>query len=79
MSWYPLFSEESTLNRSPSLQVAVDVGSRAHYVVIGRSDGGLWDECTIAHSRLGFDQFFQRIEQQERLYALPVAVARQRA
>lgn len=63
------------MNRTPSLQVAVDVGSRAHYVVIGLSDGGVLDEFTIAHSPSGFDQFFQHIEQQERLHALPVAVA----
>jgi transposase len=75
VSGYLLFSEESTMNRTPSLQVAVDVGSRTHYVVIGLSDGGILDEFTIAHSPLGFDQFFQRIEQQERLHALPVAIA----
>ncbi|MGR9106962.1 MAG: IS110 family transposase, partial [Gammaproteobacteria bacterium] len=57
------------------LQVAVDVGSRSHYVVIGPGDGSILDEFTIGHSPSGFDEFFQRIEYQERLYALPVAVA----
>ncbi|MGH8557673.1 MAG: hypothetical protein ACRESZ_09475, partial [Methylococcales bacterium] len=61
------FSEESTMNRSPSLQVAVEVGSRAHYGVIGPGDGGILDECTIAYSPSGFDRFFQHIERQERL------------
>ena len=61
-------------NTSPHLQVAVDIGSREHYVAIGHSEGGILDEFTMAHTPAGFQQFFHRIEQQERLYALPVDV-----
>jgi len=63
------------MNMLPQLQVAVDIGSREHYVAIGLIDGCILDEFAIAHTPAGFDLFFHRIEQQERLYALPVAVA----
>jgi len=60
---------------SPHLQVAVDIGSREHYVTIGLSEGGILDEFTITHTPVGFQQFFHRIELQEGQYGLPVDVA----
>ena len=63
------------INNSPHLQVAVDIGSREHYVAIGLSEGGILDEFTITHTPAGFRHFFTRIEQQKRLCNLPVDVA----
>ena len=60
---------------TPHLQVAVDIGSREHYVAIGLSEGGILDEFSITHTPAGFQSFFIHIEQQERLYHLPVNVA----
>ena len=60
---------------SAHLQVAVDIGSRTHYVAIGHSEGQIVDEFTIPHTQEGFSLFFQRLEQQQRVYALPVRVA----
>ena len=61
---------------SPHLQVAVDIGSREHYVVIGLSYGGILDEFPITHTPAGFQQFFSRIELQKQLHGgLPVDVA----
>jgi len=63
------------INNLPHLQVAVDIGSREHYVAIGLSEGGVLDEFSIPHTPTGFQSFFSRIEQQERLYNRPVNVA----
>ena len=63
------------INNTPHLQVAVDIGSREHYVAIGLSGGGILDEFSITHTPAGFQFFFSRIEQQEHLYRLPVDVA----
>ncbi len=59
----------------PHLQVAVDIGSREHYVAIGLSEGKILDEFSITHTPTGFDDFFRRIELQKHLYNLPVDVA----
>ncbi len=63
------------ISNSPHLQVAVDIGSHEYYVAIGLSEGGILDEFSIAHTPAGFEHFFSRIEQQERLHNLPVNVA----
>ena len=63
------------IHDSPHIQVAVDIGSREHYVAIGLSEGGILDEFSITHTPAGFEYFFSRIECQERLYSLPVDVA----
>ena len=63
------------MNKSPHLQVAIDIGSREHCVAIGRSAGGILDEFTIAHTPAGFEEFFRRVEQQAQRHTLPVAVA----
>ncbi len=59
---------------SAHLQVAVDIGSRTHYVAIGHSEGRIVDEFTIPHTQEGFNLFFHRLDQQQRVYALPVMV-----
>jgi transposase len=63
------------INKSPHLQVAVDIGSREHYVAIGLPDGGILDEFSITHTPAGFKSFFNRIEHQVHQYPLPVDVA----
>ena len=63
------------IHNSPHLQVAVDIGSREHYVAIGLSEGGILDEFSMTHTPAGFQYFFSRIELQEHLYSLPVDVA----
>jgi hypothetical protein len=45
-----------------TLRVAVDVGSRFHQVAIGDDGGQLLDEFQINHGRVGFEQFFARID-----------------
>jgi hypothetical protein len=45
------------INNSPHLQVAVDIGSREHYVAIGVSEGGILDEFLIPHHLQGFSIF----------------------
>jgi hypothetical protein len=67
--------EEHTMISSAPVQVAVDIGSRIHYVAIGHSEGQIVDEFTIPHTQEGFNLFSQRLEQQQRVYALPVRVA----
>ncbi|MEE9355747.1 MAG: transposase [Methylococcaceae bacterium] len=62
------------INNSPHLQVAVDIGSREHYVAIGLSEGGILDEFSISQPA-EFQSFFSRIKRQEQLYNLPVNVA----
>lgn len=63
--------------RNPSLElrVGVDVGCHSHNVAIGLSTGEILEEFSIVHEPEGFRQFFLRIEQHERDYACPVAVA----
>jgi transposase len=63
------------INNSPHLQVAIDIGSREHYVAIGLSEGGILDEFLIPHTPAGFQYFFSRIMRQEELYNRPVDVA----
>lgn len=46
-----------------TIRVAVDVGSRFHYVAIGDATGQLLDEFSIDHRREGFATFFDRISQ----------------
>lgn len=48
---------------TPSLLVAVDIGSQFHQVAVSDSDGKLIDEFRINHDRSGFSTFFQRVEQ----------------
>jgi transposase len=57
------------------LRVGVDVGCHSHNVAIGLSTGEILEEFSIVHEPEGFRQFFLRIEQHERDYACPVAVA----
>lgn len=63
------------IDHSPHLQVAVDIGSREHYVAIGLSEGGILEEFTMPHTPTGFQYFFTRIEQQQSVCNLPVDVA----
>lgn len=44
-----------------SIRVAVDVGSRFHYVAVGDPAGHILEEFAIDHRREGFDTFFARI------------------
>ena len=56
------------------IAVAIDVGSRRHAVAVGASDGGLLEEFEIAHDRLGFEEFFRRVEQYRERTGLRVVV-----
>lgn len=57
------------------LRVGVDVGCHSHNVAIGLSTGEILEEFSIVHEPEGFRQFFSRIEENERNYGCPVAVA----
>jgi transposase len=57
------------------LLVSVDVGCYRHAVAIGLSGGQVLDEFEVDHDRNGFKTFFDRIDQQEQAYGLPVLVA----
>lgn len=60
---------------SPEIRVSVDIGCKQHAVAIGLSSGKVLDEFEIDHGLEGFNHFFRQIEQQERRYRYPVAVA----
>lgn len=62
-------------NRPLELRVGVDVGCHSHNVAIGLSTGEILEEFSIVHEPEGFRQFFSRIEENERNYGCPVAVA----
>jgi transposase len=47
------------------LQVSMDVGSRSHWVVIGRRGRGL-ESFQVEHTGPGFEGFFERVERQRR-------------
>ena len=56
------------------LLVSVDVGCYRHAVAIGLSDGQVLDEFEVDYDRDGFKTFFDRIDQQEQAYELPVLI-----
>ncbi len=43
------------------IRVGIDVGSREHCVGIASADGEILDEFRIAHTRAGFEEFFDRV------------------
>jgi len=61
--------------KSLELRVSVDVGSRRHSVAVGLSDGQVLEEFEIRHRGEGFQEFFSRIEKQQKAQGCKVAVA----
>ncbi|MGB8667199.1 MAG: hypothetical protein WCD24_20980 [Serratia inhibens] len=59
----------------PQIRVAIDIGSRCHRVAIGRSEGDVLEEFDLAHTGLGFQDFFRRVTVHERRWKRPVVVA----
>lgn len=57
------------------LQVAVDVGARAHRVAVGDDSGRLLEEFDLEHTAAGLAGFFTRIERLRTSRSAPVAVA----
>jgi len=61
--------------KSNELQVAVDVGARAHRVAVGDASGRLFEEFDLEHTAAGLRGFFDRIEALRGKRKTPVAVA----
>ncbi len=59
----------------PEIRVSLDIGSRHHSVAVGLADGSFLESFDITHTKIGFEQFFRKIEQYELTYGLPVAIA----
>ncbi len=59
----------------PQIRVGVDVGCKRHQVGISEPDGAIVAEFAIEHNQEGFEQFFDRIEEQRGEEKLPVTVA----
>jgi transposase len=57
------------------IRVAIDVGCDHHRVAVGLSNDKMLDEFDITHNADGFQNFFNRLEQLQTRYRLPVAVA----
>lgn len=60
---------------TPQIRVAIDIGSRCHRVAIAGPDGQLVEEFDLAHTSLGFADFFRRVAAQEQRLEVPVVVA----
>ena len=52
--------------KKPRIRVSVDVGYRRHSVAIGLSSGEVLEEFEIDHRPEGFEEFFTRIEAQQK-------------
>jgi transposase len=61
--------------QTPQILVGIDIGCRTHRVGIAAPDGRILEEFDLAHTALGFEDFFQRLEAHERRLNLPVAIA----
>ena len=57
------------------IRVGIDVGSREHCVGIASADGEILDEFRIAHTRAGFEEFFDRVGGWSSRLGCSVAVA----
>ena len=45
-----------------TIRVAIDVGSKSHWVGVGLSEGQVLERFSIAHNQKGFEHFFRRVE-----------------
>ncbi len=43
-----------------TIRVAIDVGSKSHWVGVGLSEGQVLERFSIAHNQKGFEHFFRR-------------------
>ncbi len=50
---------------TPQIRVAIDIGSRCHRVAIAGPNGQLLEEFDLAHTSVGFADFFRRVAGQE--------------
>lgn len=57
------------------IRVCMDIGSQSHQVAIGLSTGKIIEEFCISHTPLGIKSFFQKIDEYQSQYQLPVVVA----
>jgi transposase len=60
---------------TPQIRVAIDIGSRCHRVAIAGPNGQLLEEFDLAHTGLGFADFFRRVASQEQRLGGTVVVA----
>ncbi len=60
---------------TPQIRVAIDIGSRCHRVAMAGPEGQILEEFDLAHTSVGFKDFFRRIARQEQRLKLPVVVA----
>ena len=58
-----------------TIRVAIDVGSKSHWVGVGLSEGQVLERFSIAHNQKGFEHFFRRVELRRQRLERPVAVA----
>ncbi len=61
--------------QTAQILVGIDIGSRTHQVAIAGPEGQILEEFELAHTGLGFQDFFHRLEAHERRLKLPVAIA----
>jgi len=61
--------------QTSQITVGIDIGSYQHRVAIAGPDGGILEEFDLAHHKLGFRDFFQRLAVHEKRTGLPVAIA----
>ena len=60
---------------TPEIRVAIDIGSRCHRVAMAGPDGRVLEEFDVAHTSVGFEDFFRRVDAHERHLRVPVVVA----
>ena len=58
-----------------TIRVAIDVGSKSHWVGVGLSEGQVLERFSIAHNQKGFEHFFRRVELHRQRLERPVEVA----
>ncbi len=58
-----------------TIRVAIDVGSKSHWVGVGLSEGQVLERFSIAHNQEGFEHFFRRVELHRQRLERPVEVA----
>ena len=63
------------MQKTKTIQVAIDVGSENHWVGIGISEGEVLEEFEVEHTQRGFADFFRRVERHRKGLKRPVEVA----
>jgi hypothetical protein len=68
-------NEERRQMTKSTIRVAIDVGSKSHWVGVGLSEGQVLERFSIAHNQKGFEHFFRRVELHRQRLERPVEVA----